>query len=433
MEKTTYYTKDSDFEIRNPMELQNSDYFTNIAVIVRDGLKVLIDYLKENCKSIDPQKIIKSELEKSDLKPTTPEILEQKENDVMYLLKWMNFYKNQIIGFFDMEYTKDSYGNKRNDFYDSIDEILKNRNAFAHQNEKVLSLSLQKKTVTKKSENIILVFKASISIFSFLCSKNLKNLLEFTLKNLRRLKNQFLAHLSYKRERKAISRMTTEEIETKKSIELGLARKNKERFQKEVNSSELIKEIASLKEKIYENEKLFEIHYERKIQEIKEEQEEAHMNFLKMLADEKDCEISKLQKRIESRQIYFDREIESLKEIIEKKNYEISVLEERIKKNCKISIDDLNKKNQEIERHKFFFNEKIKNLESDLDFYKRRSDNFKSEYETSKCQHELAIFAFQLLHKEHIELEQKLGSKQSFLSKFCKSPAVIALKKYLSE
>jgi len=234
--------------------------------------------------------------------------------------------------------------------------------------------------------------------------------------------------------------MTTEQIDAKKIIELGFAGKNKEKFDKEFNISDLLKakdeKIASWErhcEKIiFEKNREIGFLIYKKYQDINDEFEQKihdimieNQNILEMnielLSYEKDCEISRLNKRMESRKKYFDREIEHLREIIEIKNSEIIRLEERIKNNCKTSIDDTNER------------KKIKNLESDLDFYKRRSDNFKSEYETSKCQHELAIFAFQLLHKEHKELEKKLGSKQSFLNKFCNSPAVIALKKYLSE
>ena len=252
MEKRIYYLKDSAYEIKNPIEVQNSDYFSSLSMILRDGFKVLIEYLKENCKQIDPQKIIDHELKHASLKPITAEILADKENDVMYLLKWMNFYKNKIINFLNMESIKDSNGIKRNLFFDAINELLLNRHAFFHQNDIVESMTLHKKTYTKKSENIVILLNSSELIFWTLCSSyRLNNLLGFCLRNIKELKKQFLAHLMNKRERKAISRMTKEEIETKKSIELGQARKNKEKYEKEIknNDSKKIKKLEELLER----------------------------------------------------------------------------------------------------------------------------------------------------------------------------------------
>jgi len=378
-------------------------------LILRDGFKVFIEYLKENCKAIDPQKIIESEKAKSKYTPTTMEKIKDKENDVMFLLKWLHFYKNEIIDFFKMEYTIQDDGSRTNIFFIALKELYNNRNAIFHQNNRVISTSLHKPTISKKTQNITILINNSKLIFFTLCSSYRLSNLAFCMKNIELLERQFLAHLLYRKERKAISRMTTEEIEIKKSIELGLARKNKEKFEKEVKcNSELLKrkdeEIASLKKKLIENQEFLENQYEHRIQQIQEENNEIHENYIQILSNEKNCEISRLNKRIESKQNFFDREIERLREIIDKKNSEINQL-----------------------------NENVRYLKSDLEFHKKKSDDFKSKYETSKCQHELAIFAFQLLHKENAELERRLGVKQSFFSKFCNSPAVIALKKYLSE
>jgi len=254
MEKRVYYLKDSEYEIKNPIEIQNGDYFSSLSIILRDGLKVFIEYLKENCDKINPQEIIDNELQNSKYKPTTQEMLDDKENDIMYLLKWISFrsYKNKIIEFFNMESIKDSNGNKRNPFFDAIDELILNRNAFFHQNDKVKSLTLHKKTYTKKSDNIVILLNSSELIFWTLCSSyRLNNLLGFCLRNIKELKKQFLAHQMHKRERKLLLRMTPEEISSKKSIEFTIARKNKEKFEREIkkDDSEKIKKIEELLEK----------------------------------------------------------------------------------------------------------------------------------------------------------------------------------------